>query len=366
MIPTCHRLAARWTFALALCASAVATSAQEYSIADLGTLPGKDYVYTWELTLNNAGAVGVYANTSANPNAFSGDSSYIWHAGRIFPLPPLPGATDTLVTALNDRGDAVGISGADGLLVHGVVWSNGRVRALDSLPGDDYSFAFDLNNRGQVVGNSYTAADAQKNGFGGHHAVVWDHGRPRQLPSLPQGGPDDIAYAINDAGRIVGQSGPDDGHVHAVVWDSSARGTGITDIGTLGGDASFAIGVGPDGSVVGGATGADGNFRAFVWNHGMLTDLGADGQDVFAEAVSINGRGDCVGISAASLTDLTTAKAILWKHGRMIELQQHIPAGSGWQLLGGSAINERGQIAGYGIHDGKYRAFLLTPVRDDD
>jgi hypothetical protein len=53
----------------------------------------------------------------------------------------------------------------------------------------------------------------------------------------------------------------------------------------------------------------------------------------------------------------------MWEKGEMIDLQTRIPADSGWTLLAALGINERGQISGFGIHDGQYRAFLLTPAR---
>jgi hypothetical protein len=43
-------------------------------------------------------------------------------------------------------------------------------------------------------------------------------------------------------------------------------------------------------------------------------------------------------------------------------LQTKIPAGSGWTLLVAGGINNLGQINGYGIHNGNYRGFLLTPA----
>jgi hypothetical protein len=38
---------------------------------------------------------------------------------------------------------------------------------------------------------------------------------------------------------------------------------------------------------------------------------------------------------------------------------------SSWTLLVASGINNRGQIDGWGIHNGNYRAFLLTPNDDE-
>jgi hypothetical protein len=39
-----------------------------------------------------------------------------------------------------------------------------------------------------------------------------------------------------------------------------------------------------------------------------------------------------------------------------------IPAGSGWTLEEAHAINDSGQIAGFGLFNGKTQAYLLTPT----
>jgi probable HAF family extracellular repeat protein len=82
-------------------------------------------------------------------------------------------------------------------------------------------------------------------------------------------------------------------------------------------------------------------------------------------ALSINNKGQIVGWSAASLTDILPSHALLWEHGEMINLQTRISARSGGTLLAASGINDRGQIDGIGLHNGEYRNFLLTPIEDD-
>jgi hypothetical protein len=46
----------------------------------------------------------------------------------------------------------------------------------------------------------------------------------------------------------------------------------------------------------------------------------------------------------------------------MYDLNTLIRDGSGWQLEEAAAINDLGQIVGYGYYDGEKRAFLLTPI----
>jgi len=47
----------------------------------------------------------------------------------------------------------------------------------------------------------------------------------------------------------------------------------------------------------------------------------------------------------------------------MQDLNNMIPAGTGWVLQAGAAINDAGQIAGSGTLNGKSHAFLLTPAQ---
>ncbi len=45
----------------------------------------------------------------------------------------------------------------------------------------------------------------------------------------------------------------------------------------------------------------------------------------------------------------------------MQDLNDLIPADSGWELIAARGINSRGQIVGFGYHGNEGRAYLLTP-----
>jgi hypothetical protein len=45
----------------------------------------------------------------------------------------------------------------------------------------------------------------------------------------------------------------------------------------------------------------------------------------------------------------------------MIDLNSLIDPDLGWDLQWAFDINDRGQVAGYGVLDGKFRAFVMTP-----
>jgi hypothetical protein len=54
---------------------------------------------------------------------------------------------------------------------------------------------------------------------------------------------------------------------------------------------------------------------------------------------------------------------LIWTSaGGMKDLNSLIPANSGWTLINANAINNVGQITGYGQKGAYNHAFLLTPV----
>jgi probable HAF family extracellular repeat protein len=131
----------------------------------------------------------------------------------------------------------------------------------------------------------------------------------------------------------------------------------ITDLGRLpGGWDSEASGINNSGQVVGFAVNSNWVIRAFLWQSGTgMQDLGTLGGQV-SQAFGINDSGQVVGSSD---------HAFLWQSGTgMQDLNRLIPAGSGWTLLEeATAINDSGCIVGFGLNPAGARdAFLLTPV----
>jgi probable HAF family extracellular repeat protein len=132
----------------------------------------------------------------------------------------------------------------------------------------------------------------------------------------------------------------------------------ITDLGTLGGSYSSAGGINASGQVVGDlATAGNGPDHAFLYSGGVMHDLGTLGGSSSA-AIGINASGQVVGISFTTGTSYPS-DAFLYSGGIMIDLNSLLPADSGWQLSSASAINDSGQIVGYGSINGQYHAFLL-------
>jgi probable HAF family extracellular repeat protein len=89
-----------------------------------------------------------------------------------------------------------------------------------------------------------------------------------------------------------------------------------------------------------------------------MKDLGTlGGPGSFANA--INNSGEITGWSTSAGAAM---HAFLYRRGTMIDLNDVTPKGLGWTLEYGAAINDRGQIAGFGFVNGLPHAFLLTPI----
>jgi probable HAF family extracellular repeat protein len=105
------------------------------------------------------------------------------------------------------------------------------------------------------------------------------------------GGGASYAVGINDAGQVTGYSFTADGTRHAFI--TGPNGTGMTDLGTLGGSDSFAIGINDAGQVIGHSLNAYGSPQAFVTGpNGLeITDLNTGG---WSNAIAINNMGQVI------------------------------------------------------------------------
>jgi probable HAF family extracellular repeat protein len=236
---------------------------------------------------------------------------FVWKDGVMRALPTL-GGNNGFATGANDRGQVVGWAEntvhdstcvpPQVLQFRAVIYGPGtnQIRELPPLPGDTSGAATAINDRGQVVGISGTC-DQAVGRFTAAHAVLWEDGRVMNIGDL--GG---VAWntpmAINQRGDVVGFAGqrgddPNNPALRAFLW---TRNDGIRNLGTLPGDVySEAHGINEARQVVGVSCDANGNCRAFLWQDGVMTDLNtlvAPGYaDVLTTAQDINDSGVIVG-----------------------------------------------------------------------
>ena len=92
-----------------------------------------------------------------------------------------------------------------------------------------------------------------------------------------------------------------------------------------------------------------------------MIDLGVLPNGTTSEANSINVWGQVVGEATVSSSPYPTSVAFLYSDGKMRNLNDMIPANSGWMLTDATGINNRGQIVGTGFLNGDIEGFLLSP-----
>ena len=183
---------------------------------------------------NNFGKVVGWAETTVRdpercelPQKFQFRAA-LWDArsGRITELPPLVSKGDSVsaATAINDRGQVVGISGrcdqAVGRFsaIHAVMWEHGRIHDLGTLGGESWNTPMAINVQGDVVG--FGNKEVRDDGALVSGAFLWT--RQAGIRALPElaGDLGSQANGLNIWRHAVGRScaTPDLGDCDAVLW----------------------------------------------------------------------------------------------------------------------------------------------------
>ncbi len=219
----------------------------------------------------------------ANPGGHA-CHGFVWAFGRMHDLPPLAGGNNSFATGTNGWGQTVGWAEngvADGDCLapqvqqfRPVVWGpDHRPRALPLVDGDTSGSATAINDRGQIVGIS-GICDQAVGRSSARHAVMWENGRLIRIDN-PNGAPYwNTPMALTERGDVAGFAGvPDDfdgNFFRAFTWSRTA---GWKWIDLLPGDiAAIATGINLRGQVVGYSN--DGAvFHPWIWQNGQVANL---------------------------------------------------------------------------------------------
>jgi probable HAF family extracellular repeat protein len=201
----------------------------------LPTLGGNNSLTSFTHGANSRGQiVGLAENASQDPTCVAPQvfdwEAVIWgpRVGEIHELPPFAGDSVGAAWGINDNGQAVGGSGICAFpstvdSVHAVLWQDRSVTDLGSFGGAMNNLAFAINNRGQVVGQSDLPGDATE------HAFLWTKENGMQdLGTLP-GDLSSVAYGINNEGQVVLQSCDVNFNCRVALWQDGV----MMDLNTL-------------------------------------------------------------------------------------------------------------------------------------
>jgi probable HAF family extracellular repeat protein len=276
---------------------------------------------------------------------------------------------------------------ADCFVTHVFQWQNGVLTDLGALPGGGSSASTWITPNGLIAGLSENGElDPLFSGLPEAHAVLWQNGNITDLGTLPEGGYESEANAVNSRGQVVGaalNSVPDANSMalgtfwlaevpygyqtRAFIWEKGK----MQDLGTLGtGTDAQAISINEEGRVVGWSyissapsplcTTGFLTTDSFIWDMEKgMKDLGGLG-GTCTLAQDLNNQGQIVGIS--NLTGDTMEHAFLWEHGSI----QDLGGSLGGDYTGAFMVNDVGKAVGYAYltGDATYHAALWRHVGD--
>jgi probable HAF family extracellular repeat protein len=367
-----------------IAANCFVTHAFQYkhgTLLDLGTLPGGTGSQAQWISANGLIA-GLSGNGEADPTVpgFPQIRAVLWRRGQILDLGTLPeGSFENIANAVNNRGQVVGLAvntTPDPFSFFGLptqtrafLWQNGVMQDLGTLGGPD-AIAGLINDAGEITGPSYLPIDPATGVPSAVHPFFWKNGNMIDIGSL--GGTDSEPTAMNARGEVVGLSTlAGDSTSHPFLW---RRGK-LTDLGTLGGNNGTTNWINDRGDIAGKADLAGPTPQlhdAVLWHNSKIVDLGVLPGDSCSNAYYLNSRGQVVGTSEnLELCLMPTGQhAFLWERGGgMQNLNTLIPPGADLDLTFAVAINDEGEIAGFGVPPGCApadidfcgHAFILMP-----
>lgn len=320
---------------------AQAPARPRYRIIDLGTLGG---TFSRALAINNRGEIAGESLMSDDADV----TAFYWSGGEMRQIAPYVFGSLGFSSgvAINNDGIVVGYHDPSGFPntppIQGFRYN--PVTRTTSFLGE--GSALDINDAGQIIFRTPNNGPVILGGINFSSAfgsfvsadVINASGQVPVVPQVPGSVPESFLYsqgafqpmpgvfpnAINDQGQVAGNY--------------------IENLGLFGLHSRVVM------------REKDGTLRRFAPLHVLGN----------TRPTAINNFGQIVGFESRSINNRPTRTAFIIDKGVTRELSTLLPPNSGWEFSGsfGEAhdINDRGEIVGTGLHNGEWRAFLLTPL----
>jgi len=359
---TAHRPTARLT--LCLCAIPALVAHAEYAVVDLGPLRDPPGASGASVAAVNGAA---QATLTSSPDAVH-YRALLFSGGVTLDLGTLGGA-NSRASGINAAGQVVGRADtAAAGVTHAFVWTPGGTTGVTTNPqmtdltptATGNSQATAINTAGQIAG--YLAVPAQGKSTT-DRAFLYTAGVLTQLP-LPAAGnlSTSYAYAINDAGHVVGEAYGGSATPHGFFYNGATT----VEIDGLAGAGSSPLAINKNDHVVGYSTTNDGYDHAFAYSAGAMTDLGTLGGH-YSYARGINAAGHIVGGSFVDDADNVYHAFSTTEGGTMTDLNTRVTSkAADWTLSEATAVSDNGIIAGVGQRAGASHGFMLRPLAAGD
>ncbi len=293
--------------------------ARSYEVVEIGTFGGG---WSFAYGLSESGVVVGAAETA---DGYTSAFSYEEGSG-IVNIGALRDNENSIARDINSFGHVIGVSGGELF-----IYKDGVMKSLDIVGS-----VAAISDSGHIAGKEDSHAFLYRDG------IAQDIGMMNRYSHFSS-----FASSVNSYGAVAGEYGGFpflyyDGFMERIIALSE---------GSVGGAASD---VNDLGQVVGGING-----HAFLYANGVMKDINPSWGE-YSVARDINNFGQVIGYYYGDDGD----GVFLYEDGKAYDLSDCIPSSSGWKLFYAEAINDDGQIAGYGYINGKGRAFLMSPVFD--
>jgi hypothetical protein len=305
-----------------------------YSVTNLGTFGGQ---YPKVSALSDAGVVVGHVD-------LNGHHAIRYQNGVISELPVTSGAGAQANGISPSQPERIVGELTGSLPAGATLWTNGAYTDLSPLFASAFATAVDVNDDGIVAG----------------FADPWClrvNTVTNQVEKLFMPDGNSTIDEINKSGHIVGLIRKN-WQITPYLFTKTLH--VIHTPGPIDEDSSVHVN---DHDVIAGTYRVPDLLHAFTYDYKskVFRDIHG-GQFIASSAAGINNDGVVVGTAFDSFDSYAFVWTEIDGMQRLIDLVD----ADGWTLGSVVGINEQGQIAGNGIHNGKYRAFLLTPVPESD
>ena len=332
----------------------VSSQVEARMLYDVIEIKHDSYDYVSASDINNNGVVT--GNLCCNGE---GMPAYRWKEGQGFvPLELIENGDYSRGKAVNDYNIVAGYgntSYSEGYVAFISYWNTTTVLPLH--PGDSASEAHAINDSGVVAGVVLSGITRR--------AVYWDDNHVLENVNNILGGPESLAYGINNNNEIVGWAHDATGSQRAFFVNTNTT-QNMEDIGSLdGGAQAYAKAINDSSVVVGYSekeeTGMNAHY-GFVWDaeNGMREICDNLGYNSHVRA--INNQGVAVG---EFVDENYYPYACIWDevHGSR-NINDLIDSNSEYHIGGCYGINDLGEIVCAASKDEEGVEVLLTPHRD--